>query len=485
MSFSKHAKELNWAQAKIVATMGPACRNEEFLASMMRAGMNVCRLNFSHGDYDFHAETIRMVRRVSQRLGVSVGILADLQGPKIRVGEVAPDTVLKAGQEFFLTTQQMVGNVKGASIGYMDLPRVAHPGEEILIDDGKIRLQVEGTNGTDRVETRVVNGGPLSSRKGVNLPNTYVSLPSMTEKDRNDAVFALRNDVDWIALSFVRNPLDMEDLRTLVKEEGKEGIVSILAKIEKPEVLNSVDEVIDHSDGIMVARGDLGVEVSFEQVPVLQKEIIRRAVAKGKPVIVATQMLESMIHNFAPTRAEANDVANAVLDGADAVMLSGETSVGAYPVESVQAMSRIIRFTENRGFSYKPTHVPDPTSGNFTKDVICHSAVQMADNADVEAIVLFVEDKQAVQNVVSYRPNARVFVFTTQMNLERQFAFTWGVKVFPIEAFERTAQAVAYANAVLLQAGLVEKGDRLIYLSHIPFHQRGEGMNTIRLENVQ
>lgn len=485
MSFSKHVKELSWAQAKIVATMGPACRNEESLAAMMRAGMNVCRLNFSHGDYDFHAQTIRMIRKVSESLGISVGILADLQGPKIRVGEISPETVLKEGQDFYLTTVQMVGNSQGASIGYMDLPKVAKPGEDILIDDGKLRLRVVGTNGTDRVDTKVVNGGVLSSRKGVNLPDTYVSLPSMTEKDRRDAVFALRNDVDWIALSFVRNPLDMEDLRSLVREEGKEGVVSILAKIEKPEVLNSVDEVIEHSDGIMVARGDLGVEVSFEQVPVLQKDIIRRAVAHGKPVIVATQMLESMVHNFAPTRAEANDVANAVLDGTDAVMLSGETSVGAFPVESVQAMSRIIRFTESRGFSYKPTHVPDPSSANFTKDVICHSAVQMADNASVRAIVLFVEDKQAVQNVVSYRPNARVFVFTTQMGLERQFAFTWGVKVFPIEAFERTAQAVAYANEVLLKAGLVEKGDRLIYLSHIPFHQRGEGMNTIRLENVQ
>lgn len=469
-------------QAKIVATIGPACRNEETLTAMLRAGVNVCRLNFSHGDYGLHAESVRLIRSVSAKLGVEVSILADLQGPKIRVGEVSDQTVLKVGSPFFLTTVPMIGNDQGASIGYLDLPKVVNPGEEILIDDGKIRLKVLDSNGIDRVETQVVNGGVLSSRKGVNLPNTYVSLPSLTEKDRNDAVFAMRNGVDWIGLSFVRKPQDMKELRALVKEEGKDGEVSILAKIEKPEVLDNIDKVIDYSDGIMVARGDLGVEVSFEQVPIIQKDVIRRAVRKGKPVIVATQMLESMIQNFAPTRAEANDVANAVLDGADALMLSGETSVGKFPVSSVEAMARIIGFTEQKGFCYRPAHRPDPEDPDFTKDVICYSAVQMADSAKAEAIVLFVEDIQAVRNVVSYRPSARVFVFTTRMVLRSRLGFSWGVSVFPIEAFERTAQAVAYANEVLLREGWVRHGSRMVYLSHIPFHQRGEGMNTIRLE---
>lgn len=483
MSYLKNLeKEKCYSQAKVVATIGPACRNEETLTAMLKAGVDVCRLNFSHGDYELHAGSIAMIRKVSAKLGLNVSILADLQGPKIRVGEMEEGSFLAPGSTFFLSTVPMTGNAQGASIGYYDLPKVVNEGEEILIDDGKIRLRVTGTNNQDRVETEVVNGGLLSSRKGVNLPNTYVSLPSLTEKDRRDAIFAMEQGVDWIGLSFVRKPQDMKELRALVKEKGKEGEVSILAKIEKPEVLDNIDQVIDCSDGIMVARGDLGVEVSFEQVPIIQKEVIRRAVAKGKPVVVATQMLESMIHNFAPTRAEANDVANAVLDGADAVMLSGETSVGEFPVESVRAMESIIRFTERKGFCYKPCKHPDPSTPNFSKEVISFSAVQMADSAKAEAIVLFVEDKNEVMSVASYRPNARIYVFTTNPLLRSQLGFTWSAQVFPIEPMERTAQAAVYANEVLLREGRLHHGSRVVYLSHIPFHQRGESLNTIRLE---
>lgn len=469
-------------RAKIVATIGPACRNEETLTAMIKAGVNVCRLNFSHGDYALHAESIRLIREVSAKLGCKVSILADLQGPKIRVGEIKPGTVLEAGKTFFLSTVPMEGDAKGASIGYLDLPKVVNEGEVILIDDGKIRLKVIGTDGKDRVETLVMNGGELNSRKGVNLPDTYVSLPSLTEKDRKDALFAMSQDVDWIGLSFVRKPQDMRELRQLVKEQGKEGLVSILAKVEKPEVLSHMDQVLEYSDGIMVARGDLGVEVSFEQVPIIQKEVIRKAVAKGKPVIVATQMLESMIHNFAPTRAEANDVANAILDGADAVMLSGETSVGDFPVESVAAMKSIIAYTERKGFCFRPIRKPVADDPNFIRDVVSYGAVQMADTARASAIVLFVEEESAVLNVAAYRPDAQIYVFTTQTALRSRLGLSWAVRVFPIEPMERTAQAVAYANEVLLREGLVDHGSRVVYLSHIPFHQRGEGMNTVRLE---
>ena len=469
-------------KAKIVATIGPACRNEERLAAMLKAGVDVCRLNFSHGDHSFHAESIRLIRQVSAKIGRRVSILADLQGPKIRVGEIKPGTFLEEGRPFFLSTVPMEGDARGASIGYPDLPKVVNEGEEILVDDGKIRLRVTGTNGKDRVETVVVNGGLLNSRKGVNLPDTYVSLPSLTAKDRKDAIFALGRDVDWIGLSFVRKPQDMKELRQLVKEQGKEGLVSILAKIEKPEVLSHIDAVLEYSDGIMVARGDLGVEVSFEQVPIIQKEVIRKAVSKGKPVIVATQMLESMIHNFAPTRAEANDVANAVLDGADAVMLSGETSIGDFPLESVEAMKRIISFTEEKGYCYCPEKRPVASDPDFVKDVISYSAVQMANSAQASAIVLFVEEESAVLRVASYRPCTQIYVFTTQPALGSRLGLSWAVEVFPIEPLERTAQAVAYANEILLREGRVEHGSRVVYLSHIPFHQRGEGMNTIRLE---
>ena len=483
MSYLKNLeKERQYSQAKVVATIGPACRNEETLTAMMKAGVDVFRLNFSHGDYDLHAGSIRMIREIAGKLNLNISILADLQGPKIRIGQVEEGTVLEAGAPFFLSTEPMTGTAQGASIGYYDLPKVVNEGEEILIDDGKIRLKVTGTNNADRVETEVVNGGPLYSRKGVNLPQTYVSLPSLTEKDHRDAIFAMEQGVDWIGLSFVRKPQDMKELRALVKQQGKEGQVSILAKIEKPEVLGNIDQVLDCSDGIMVARGDLGVEVSFEQVPIIQKEVIRRAVAKGKPVVVATQMLESMIHNFAPTRAEANDVANAVLDGADAVMLSGETAVGEYPVESVKAMESIIRFTERKGFCYRPCKTPNPEDPDFTKEVVSYSAVQMADSAQAEAIVLFAENKNEVMSVASYRPNCKIFVFTINPLLKSQLGFTWSACVFPIEPMERTAQAAAYANEVLLREGRLHHGSRVVYLSHIPFHQRGESLNTIRLE---
>ncbi|MEG1498471.1 MAG: pyruvate kinase [Bacteroidales bacterium] len=473
------------SQVKIVATIGPACNNKKTLSAMIEAGLNVCRLNLSHGTLQDHLEAIKLIRQLSSQMGIPISILADLQGPKLRIGNIENDVILIKDTPFTLVSNPMQGNEHTAYMSYTDFPKVVKPGEEILIDDGKIRLKVIKTNNIDRVETLVINGGPLFSHKGVNLPHTQINLPSLTEKDRQDAIFALHNQVDWLGLSFVRKAQDILELRKLVQEEGKDGQVGILAKIEKPEALACLEEILDVADALMVARGDLGVEVSFEQIPIIQKDIIRQSVAKGKPVIVATQMLESMIHNFVPTRAEANDVANAVLDGADAVMLSGETSVGDFPVESVQAMDSIIRFTEIKGFRFKPKQKPDPESSTFTKETICFSATKMASQANVQAIVLFVDSVQAVLSVASYRPYTKILVFTTNPFLQSALSFVWGVEIFSITPLNRTAEAVNYANALLLKQNILKTGDRVVYLSHIPFHEHFGNINTIRLEVIE
>ncbi len=332
------------SRTKIVATIGPASSDKETLKKLILSGVDVCRINFSHGTHEQHGRTIDLIREINKELQTEVAILGDLQGPKLRIGEVENNGVeLKEGQIFKIVTFPCIGTNEQAYLTYHQFPMDVQPGENILIDDGKIRLQVIKTNHKDTVETIVVNGGILSSHKGVNLPNTAVSIPCLTNKDNHDLEFALSKNIDWIGLSFVRKATDILELKEKIKNAKSRTFV--IAKIEKPEAINELENIIDLSDGIMIARGDLGVEMSFEKVPHIQKEIVKKCLQQAKPVIIATQMLESMISAFRPTRAEATDVANAVLDGADAVMLSGETSVGKYPIESVQAMQSIISYT--------------------------------------------------------------------------------------------------------------------------------------------
>ncbi|MEG1910063.1 MAG: pyruvate kinase [Bacteroidales bacterium] len=473
------------SQAKIVATMGPATTTEEILLQLFKAGVDVCRINLSHGTHKEHTQIIEKIRRLSFENGYQIAILCDLQGPKLRVGEMLNNGVLlENGQKFTFVSCPCVGDSTQAYMSYVDFPKTVKIGDLVLIDDGKLRLKVTQTNGVDKVETLVENGGILSSKKGVNLPNTRVNLPSLTDKDIEDAKFALAMDVDWLGLSFVRNESDVIELKEFVAEQGKRDTTRILAKIEKPEALDCLSAIIDASDGIMVARGDLGVEVSFEMVPIIQKKIIRECVAKARPVIVATQMLESMISNFVPTRAEANDVANAILDGADAVMLSGETSMGNFPVESVQAMQSIIKWTENNGHRFKPKQKPQAEDEFFLSDTICYTATKMADQTKATVIVIFTDLRKPVMKLASFRPFTKIIVFTTNASLHRSLALAWGVEVFLMPIVERTSEAVAYANQILISHKIIEVNDTAVYVGHIPYRKQ-DAFNMVRVEVVK
>lgn len=473
------------SQAKIVATMGPASTAEETLLKLFEAGVDVCRINLSHGTHAEHRITIEKIRRLSLENGYQIAILCDLQGPKLRIGEIENNGVLlENGQTFSFTSNVCIGNAKQAYMSYTDFPKTVKIGDEILIDDGKLKLRVSSTNEIDTVEAVVENGGMLSSKKGVNLPNTRVNLPSLTKKDIVDAEFALDMDVDWLGLSFVRNENDVLELKKFVADRGKRDCTRVLAKIEKPEALDCIGSIIEASDGIMVARGDLGVEVSFEMVPLIQKRIIRECVAKARPVIVATQMLESMIYNFIPTRAEANDVANAILDGADAVMLSGETSMGQFPVESVRAMQNIIKCTENNGYRFKPKQKPQTEDEFFLSDTICYTATKMADQTKAKVIIIFTDLRKPVMKLASFRPFTKIIVFTTNEALHRSLALVWGVEVFLMPAMERTSLAVAYANETLLAHGIIQAQDTAVYVGHIPYREKNT-FNMVRVELVK
>jgi pyruvate kinase len=351
----------------------------------------------------------------------------------------------------------------------------------ILVDDGKLAFEVIGSNGRDRVRTRVIVGGPLSSRKGVNLPNTKVTLPSLTEKDRQDARFALDNHVDWIALSFVRREQDVRDLREVVDAHTHKA--QIIAKIEKPEALEEIDEIIDAADGIMVARGDLGVEVDFQKVPLIQKSIIKKCIQKSKPVIVATQMMESMITNPTPTRAEANDVANAVLDGADTVMLSGETSVGRYPVETIRNMQKIIDSTETEEFMFYKVHAPVKESPTFLADSICYNAVRLAEQVNAAAIIALTYSGYTAVRISSHRPRAHIFMFTMNRDLITDLSLVWGVRAYYFAECDQINDYIDYTYEFLVSQNLLKKGDLVVHVGSIPIMERGK-TNMMKLSRV-
>jgi pyruvate kinase len=366
-------------------------------------------------------------------------------------------------------------------MSYEKLSRDVNPGEFILIDDGKIKLQVIETNRKDTVITRVIYGGKLSSRKGVNLPDTKVSLPSLTEKDILDAEFALAHDVDWIALSFVRSVSDIIDLKELIKKSRKPA--KIIAKIEKPEALRELEQIIDMTDGIMVARGDLGVEVAFEQVPMIQKQIVGKCIQNSKPVIIATQMMESMIQNFRPTRAEATDVANAVLDGADTLMLSGETSTGKFPVEVITHMQKIIEWTEKNGFKYFINHPPEENSRTFLEDSICYNACVMARQSRAKAIITLTHSGYSAFRIASYRPKSDIFVFTMNKNLLPVLSLVWGVEAFYTGEFTKIEDYIDHSIEFLLNKKLVSSGEVVVHIGSIPLHERGK-TNLLKLSYV-
>ena len=361
-------------KTKIVATLGPASTNDKaVLRQMMLDGVNVCRLNCSHGSHEDHKRNIDMIRELNAETGLNVAILADLQGPKIRTYEMENNGVMmEEGSIVTIVTEKIVGTAEKFGISYKQMPEDVKPGERILLDDGKLAMDIVETDGKSEIKAKVIYGGILSSKKGVNLPNTHVSLPSLTEKDREDLDFALREDVDWIGLSFVRSARDIIELKHIISQQHRKA--RVIAKIEKPEAIEDIDEIIKVSDALMVARGDLGVEIPYQEVPLIQKMLISKGHRYAKPIIVATQMMESMITNSSPTRAEVNDVANAVLDGADAVMLSGETSVGKYPIEVIRTMANIVREMEKFDGIYNKEQLPEKSQQRFISDSICFNA---------------------------------------------------------------------------------------------------------------
>ncbi len=468
-----------------MCTLGPATSSVERIRELVDAGMDVARLNLSHGTYAEHEEIYRRVRAASDETGHGVGIFVDLQGPKIRLGRFKKgSSKITTGQSFTITTREVDGNNEIASTTYQGLPGDVSAGDQILIDDGKVRLRVTEVDGTD-VHTQVVTGGRVSDNKGINLPGVPVSVPAMSEKDIEDLRWGLHLTVDFIALSFVRSGKDVEDVRKIMKEEGV--LLPVIAKIEKPQAIDNLDEIIKAFDGFMVARGDLGVECPLEDVPFLQKRVVEKARRNAKPVIVATQMLESMISNPAPTRAEASDVANAVLDGADAVMLSGETSVGEYPIETVRTMARIISSTEDHELHSMAAIDWQPrTRGG----VIAKAAAEVAERIGAKYLVAFTQSGDSARRMARYRGKIPVLAFTPESVVRSQLALSWGVETFLTSPVEHTDEMVRQVDEQLLKIGRVKEGDLVVIIAGSPpgipgstnalrIHRMGDAINEV------
>ncbi len=470
-------------KTKIIATIGPASSSIEVLRKLILQGVNVARINFSHGSEQDNVQAIKNVRKINTELSVHTSILADLQGPKIRIGAMPEEGVdLKNGAKFTLDTTVEEGNVKTAKISYLNLPKDVKPGERILLDDGKIILEVTQTNKTTQVTTKVIAGGVLYSRKGVNLPNTVISTPSLTEKDRHDLKVALENKVDWIGLSFVRSAKDVVELKEEIKLLN--GSAKVIAKIEKPEAVNSLNEILEVTDGVMVARGDLGVEIPLESVPIIQKEIVKKALKLAKPVIIATQMMESMINSITPTRAEVNDVANAVMDGADAVMLSAETSVGDNPIEVIDIMARIINEVEtNYSNLFNQEAAPTENHARFITDSVCFNACRLAKRVQAKAIITMTHSGYTAFKISSQRPKSSIFVFSSNRNLLSCLSLVWGVKTFYYNKMVSTDNTIADIKIFLRENGLVSKGDLIINTASMPIEEAGK-TNMLKLSEI-
>ncbi len=472
----------SWSKTKIVATMGPASSSREVLEQMIEAGLDVCRINSSHGAYDDHQKVIDNIRQINKEKNTNIAILVDLQGPKLRIGNVENNAVeLINGREVTFTTTEVLGTAEKLFMTYQEFPKDVKIGDHILIDDGKLKLTVVETNYEDTVKAVVVNGGTLSSKKGVNLPNTRISLPSLTKKDLLDLEFALKNNVEWIGLSFVRTVTDVIELKEKIKAAHK--TCRVIAKIEKPEAIREIDNIIDMSDGIMVARGDLGVEMPMEEVPLMQKMIVNKSIAASKPVIIATQMMESMITNYAPTRAEVNDVANAVIDGADAVMLSGETSVGKFPVRVIENMQSIIYAVEKNSNIYFKEHRPVVKNQTYISDSICYNACVMAQQVDAAAIVTMTNSGYTGFKLASHRPKANIFIFTDNSALLNTMSLVWGVRGYYYNNYVSTDETIKEIKEFLKKNNLVGTDDLIINIASIPMEEKGRA-NMLKLSYI-
>lgn len=469
-------------KTKIVATIGPATNDYKSLKAIIKAGVDVCRINFSHGSHEEHLKTIELVRKIDEELDLNICILGDLQGPKLRIGEIKPDTVLKSRQKLIVTTEECVGDASKIYVNYLDLPKDIQPKERILIDDGKISLKVLRIIDDQNIEVEVESGGKISSRKGFNLPQTNITVPCITDKDLEDLEFAMANDVDWIALSFVREAKDVDELRAILQKHECQS--KIIAKIEKPQAVRNFEEILQKADGIMVARGDLGVEMPMERVPIIQKKIVELCIRSAKPAVIATQMMESMIDSPTPTRAETNDVANAVMDGADAVMLSAETSVGKYPLHTVKAVEKILSSTEAGWNIYHKGLKPQKSSPTFLSDEICFTAVRLSDHIKAKAIISMTQSGYTAFQIASYRPNCDIFIFTSNRRIFRILNLVWNVRVFYYDRLESTDKTMKDVINILKEEKLLEVDDLVVHTASMPIHEKRR-TNTVKISRVE
>ena len=469
------------SKTKVIATVGPASIEYDVMLKMVLAGVDVLRLNFSHGDRGFQKKMIENVRRINEENNFNLAILADLQGPKMRIGDMENGEVLiEDGDEITISTKEGVGNRERVFIRYEKFAQDVKPGEKVLVDDGKIVLEIISTNGKDEARAKIINGGILASKKGFNLPNTKISLPCLTPKDLEDLDFALDHDVEWIGLSFVRSASDIIELKHLIRARNKSS--KVIAKIEKPEAIEDIDNIIKETDAIMVARGDLGVEVPMQEVPLIQKALVKKCLKASKPIIIATQMMDSMIVNYNPTRAEVNDVANSIMDGADAVMLSGETSVGKYPVRVIESVQKIIHNVENFEGIYNNDYM-HITRERFVTDAICRAAVELAQKTKAKGIITMTFTGYTAFEISSYRPRADIYVFTGNRSILNQLSLIWGVRGFYFDKFVSTDHSIAESSYILKKSGLVKEGDLLVHTASVPMHEKGQ-TNMIKLHYI-
>lgn len=474
---------MHFNKTKIVATLGPASDSKDKIRELARAGVNVFRINFSHGSHEQARKIVQSIREVDNETeDFHLAILADLQGPKLRIGQVEEGAMVHPGDQVRFTNEPVIGTANKVFMTYEQFPKDVKVGEKILLDDGKLLMKVIETNEQDEVVAEVIQGGPLKSKKGVNLPNTRISLPCLTEKDLADLEVAVQERIEWIGLSFVRSAQDVYELRRILDDYGSHS--KIISKIEKPEAVVDIDNIIEATDGIMVARGDLGVEVPMQGVPLIQKMIVNKCHRAAKPVIIATQMMESMISSMTPTRAEVNDVANSVLDGADAVMLSGETSVGQYPVQVVETMHKIIAHVEETSeIKVKQENPPRYRNERFITDSICFNASKIADQIGATGILTLTHSGYTAFKLSSHRPRTHILVFTANRTILNTLSLLWGVRGFFYDKMTSTDETFQDIAEIVKASGIVRKGDLVVKIASMPILKKGM-TNTLKINQV-
>jgi len=468
---------------KIVATIGPSSYDKAILKEMFAAGLNVARINFSHSNHEQAIQIFNWIQELNIEEDRNVAVLGDLQGPKLRLGEVKPNQVLKRGNEITITTEECEGDTSKIYITYPEFPKDVQVGDRIMLDDGKLILRAEATNGKNEVLAKVVQGGELKSKKGVNLPNTKISLPCLTPKDLADLDCALEMGIEWIGLSFVRNVQDVKQLQKIIKERNSPA--RVIAKIEKPEAIRQIDAIIKQSGAVMVARGDLGVEVPMERVPNLQKMITRKCIKYSTPVIIATQMMESMMDSLSPSRSDVNDVANAVHDRVDGVMLSGETSVGKYPVRVIKAMSKVVKNVEDYADLEMEEFIPvDKKDGRFLSDTICYNACKIAEQVDAKAVMTMTHSGYNAFKIASFRPPSKICIFTNNRKIMNTLSLLWGVRGYYYDSFASTDDTMSEIKNIIKEKGIIEKGDFVVNIASMPITEKGM-TNMLKLSCVE